>query len=56
MAGTRPYNGPRVYFGRAGRYRLHHGTAGIALVAVGSLLAWHDRRDARFWLPELVGK
>lgn len=29
--------------------RMHHGATGIALVAVGVLLALHDRRDIRVW-------
>lgn len=33
-------------FGR----RVHHGAVGAALVAVGAVLALHDRADWREWL------
>lgn len=35
-------NGPRVYI--AGR-RIHHGRAGLWLLALGALLVAHDWRD-----------
>lgn len=35
----------RVYFGPGRRYRLHHGSAGAALVLLGAALAFHDRHD-----------
>lgn len=30
--------------------RIHHGTVGLLLAALGVVLALHDRADARVWL------
>ena len=30
-------------------WRLHHGAFGILLAVLGTLLAYHDRRDAGLW-------
>ena len=30
--------------------RLHHGTLGVILLALGAALALHDRKDWRQWL------
>lgn len=35
----------RVYFGPGCRWRLHHGSAGVLLLAIAGVLVWHDRRD-----------
>jgi hypothetical protein len=32
-------------------YRIHHGTIGCTLAAIGVLLATHDRADWRDWVP-----
>ena len=38
-------SGPRMYlFGK----RIHHGTVGIVLAAIGTTLIFHDRRDFPF--------
>jgi hypothetical protein len=29
--------------------RMHHGPVGVAFIALGTLLAIHDRRDYRDW-------
>ena len=43
----------RTYVG--GR-RLHHGTFGTALIALGLTLAWHDRHDIFEWYAFLREK
>lgn len=29
--------------------RLHHGAVGVGMIALGTLLAVHDRRDVKDW-------
>ena len=36
---------------RAFGWRVHHGTIGAVLVAIGAVLMAHDRRDLREWVP-----
>lgn len=47
----RHQSGPRLYwFGR----RLHHGTTGAILTAIGTAFMVHDRRDWRNWFTIAV--
>ena len=39
-----------------GGRRLHHGTLGTALIALGITLAWHDRHDIFEWYAFLREK
>lgn len=41
------HRGKRLYI--AG-FRIHHGTLGLALAALGTALAAHDWRDYKRWL------
>lgn len=45
--------GRRVYIIKR---RLHHGFTGCIFVALGTILALHDRRDWREWIPREVLK
>ncbi len=35
-------------------HRLHHGTTGCVLTAIGVALAVHDRADVRKWFPDFI--
>ena len=48
---SRNWKGRRIYL--VG-HRVHHGATGCSLIALGMILAYHDRRDWRRWIADLV--